>query len=55
MMVALITWLTGSRWALAAAKWGAVALTVLLFLLRPARRRARWADGRAPGDDGEVV
>ena len=28
-----IAWLAGSRWALAAVKWGAVGLTVLLFLL----------------------
>ena len=32
-MGALITWFTGSRFALAAGKWAAIALAVLLFLL----------------------
>jgi hypothetical protein len=32
-MGALITWLTGSRFALAVGKWAAIALTITLFLL----------------------
>lgn len=32
-MEALITWLTGSRFALAVGKWAAIALTITLFLL----------------------
>jgi hypothetical protein len=32
-MDALITWFTGSRFALAVAKWVAIVLTVSLFLL----------------------
>ena len=32
-MGALLTWLTGSRLALAVGKWAAIALTVFLFLL----------------------
>ncbi len=33
-MTALITWLTVGRWGLAAAKWGAVGLTVLRLVLK---------------------
>ena len=32
-MGALITWLTGSRFALAVGKWATIALTISLFLL----------------------
>ena len=32
-MVALISWLTGSRLILAVGKWAAIALTISLFLL----------------------
>jgi len=32
-MGALITWFSGSRLALAAGKWAAIALTITLFLL----------------------
>ena len=32
-MVALFTWLTGSRLILAVGKWAAIALTISLFLL----------------------
>ncbi len=32
-MGALITWFSGSRLALAAGKWAAIALTLTLFLL----------------------
>ncbi len=41
MIGGLIAWLAGSRFALAAAKWGAVALTVLLFLLSVRRAGER--------------
>ncbi len=47
MIGGLIGWLAGSRWALAAAKWGAVGLTVLLFLLsvrRAGERAGRMAE-----------
>ncbi len=54
MIGGLIAWLAGSRWALAAAKWGAVALTILLFAFRPADRRACGADGSTPRHHGEV-
>ena len=32
-MAALITWFTGSRFALVAGKWAIIALTISLFLL----------------------
>ncbi|MBL1435857.1 MAG: hypothetical protein COB08_006625 [Rhodobacteraceae bacterium] len=32
-MGALIAWFTGSRFAMAARKWGTIALTILLFLM----------------------
>jgi hypothetical protein len=47
MIGGLIGWLAGSRWALAAAKWAAVGLTVLLFLLsvrRAGERAGRLAE-----------
>jgi hypothetical protein len=47
MMGALITWFTGSRFALAVGKWAAIALTILLFLLslrRSGERAGRLAE-----------
>ncbi|MEW5425021.1 hypothetical protein [Amorphus sp. 3PC139-8] len=44
MITGLFGWLAGSRWALAALRWGAVGLTVLLFLL--SIRRAGERAGR---------
>ncbi len=41
MIGGLIGWLAGSRWGLPAARWGAVGLTVLLFLLSVRRAGAR--------------
>ena len=41
MIAGLIGWLAGNRWALTAAKWGAVGLTVLLFLLSVRRAGER--------------
>ncbi len=46
-MVALISWLTGSRFALAAGKWAAIALTISLFLL--SLRRSGERAGRLAG------
>ena len=46
-MGALITWFTGSRFALAAGKWVAIALSVSLFLLslrRSGERAGRLAE-----------
>ena len=46
-MGALITWLTGSRLALAVGKWAAIALTISLFLLslrRSGERAGRLAE-----------
>ena len=46
-MGALITWLTGSRLALAVGKWATIALTITLFLLslrRSAERAGRLAE-----------
>ncbi|MBZ0130615.1 MAG: hypothetical protein K8F59_16080 [Rhodobacteraceae bacterium] len=46
-MSALIAWFTGSRFALAAGKWAAIALTISLFLLmfrRSAERAGRLAE-----------
>ena len=46
-MGAIITWITGSRFALAIGKWAAVALTVSLFLLslrRSGERAGRLAE-----------
>jgi len=46
-MGALITWLTGSRFALAVTKWAAIALAVSLFLLslrRSGERAGRLAE-----------
>ena len=46
-MGTLIAWFTGSRFALAAGKWAAIALTVLLFLLslrRSGERTGRLAE-----------
>ena len=47
MITSVLAWLTSSRWALTVAKWGAIALTVLLFLL--AIRRAGERAGRMAG------
>jgi len=47
LMGALITWLTGSRIALAVGKWAAIALAISLFLLslrRSAERAGRLAE-----------
>lgn len=44
MIATALAWLTGSRRALTAAKWGAIAFTVLLFLL--SIRRAGERAGR---------
>ena len=46
-MVALISWLTGSRLILAVGKWVAIALTISLFLLslrRSGERAGRLAE-----------
>ena len=46
-MGALITWFSGSRLALAAGKWAAIALTITLFLLslrRSGERAGRLAE-----------
>ena len=46
-MGALVTWITGSRLALAAGKWAAIALTITLFLLslrRSGERAGRLAE-----------
>ena len=43
-MGALITWLSGSRFALAVGKWAAIALTITLFLL--SLRRSGESAGR---------
>ncbi|WP_428542632.1 hypothetical protein [Profundibacter sp.] len=46
-MGALITWFTGSRFALTVGKWAAIALTITLFLLslrRAAERAGRLAE-----------
>ena len=46
-MGALITWLTGSRLALAVGKWAAIALAISLFLLslrRSGERAGRLAE-----------
>ncbi len=46
-MGALFTWITGSRLALAAGKWAAIALTITLFLLslrRSGERAGRLAE-----------
>ncbi|HGG64437.1 MAG TPA: hypothetical protein ENK34_07675 [Rhodobacteraceae bacterium] len=46
-MGALITWFTGSRFALAVGKWAAIALTIALFLLslrRSGERAGRLAE-----------
>ena len=46
-MGALITWFTGSRFALAVGKWAATALTISLFLLslrRSGERAGRLAE-----------
>ncbi len=46
-MGALVTWLTGSRFALAVGKWATIALTVSLFLLslrRSGERAGRLAE-----------
>ncbi|WP_457648361.1 hypothetical protein [Profundibacter sp.] len=46
-MGALIAWLTGSRLALAAGKWAAIAFTITLFLLslrRSGERAGRLAE-----------
>ena len=46
-MGALLTWFTGSRFALAVGKWMAIALTISLFLLslrRSAERAGRLAE-----------
>jgi len=46
-MGALFTWITGSRFALAAGKWGTIALTISLFLLslrRSGERTGRLAE-----------
>jgi hypothetical protein len=44
MITGLLAWLAGNRWALTALRWGAIALTVLLFLL--SIRRAGERAGR---------
>jgi hypothetical protein len=47
MMGALITWFTGSRFALVAGKWAAITLTISLFLLslrRSGERAGRLAE-----------
>ena len=47
MIGALITWLTGSRFALATGKWTAITLAISLFLLslrRSAERAGRMAE-----------
>jgi hypothetical protein len=46
-MVALVSWLTGSRVMLVAGKWAAIALTISLFLLslrRSGERAGRLAE-----------
>ncbi|WP_428545930.1 hypothetical protein [Profundibacter sp.] len=46
-MGALIAWVTGSRFALAAGKWAAITLTISLFLLslrRSGERAGRLAE-----------
>jgi hypothetical protein len=46
-MGALITWFTGSRFALAVGKWAAISLTISLFLLslrRSGERAGRLAE-----------
>ncbi|MBZ0130461.1 MAG: hypothetical protein K8F59_15255 [Rhodobacteraceae bacterium] len=46
-MAALIAWFAGSRFALAAGKWAAIALTISLFLLylrHSAERAGRLAE-----------
>ncbi len=47
MIGTLIAWAAGSPWALRLAKWGAIALTILLFLLsirRAGERAGRMAE-----------
>jgi hypothetical protein len=47
MIATTLAWLAGNRRALMAAKWGAIALTVLLFLLsirRTGERAGRMAE-----------
>jgi len=47
LMGALITWFTGSRFAMAVGKWAAIALAILLFLLslrRSDERAGRMAE-----------
>jgi hypothetical protein len=47
MITGLLAWLAGNRWALTALRWGAIALTVLLFLLsirRAGERAGRLAE-----------
>ncbi len=41
MITGLVGWLAGSRWPLTAAKWTAVGLTILLFLLSVRRTGER--------------
>ncbi len=46
-MGALVTWISGSRFALAVGKWAAIALTITLFLLslrRSGERAGRLAE-----------